>query len=69
MAKIILRDWDLILVRESGEERVLFRAQGLEKTAQVRHRGTSLRIVAFSDYRVQDISALMISSNRSRGPT
>lgn len=59
MAKITLRGSELILVRESGEERSLFQVQRLQKTVQVPHRGTSLRIVAFSDYRVQDIDALI----------
>lgn len=56
--KLILEGRNFVLVDENGEKRLLpYRL--LDTTVEVPHRGGSLRILAFSDYRVQDISALI----------
>jgi len=46
-------------VGSAGEERVLYKLDSLHECAKVSHRGSSLTIVAFSDWRVQDIGRLI----------
>jgi len=56
--RITFRDRRFFLIEENGEEHVL-PFQPLEKIANVPHLGDSLRLVAFSDFRVQNLESLI----------
>lgn len=56
--KITFRDGKFFFVKKNGEEHVL-PFQPLKKLASVPHLGNSLRLVAFSDFRVQNLESLV----------
>src|SRR6266568_399950 len=56
--RLTLQGRKFVIVGQNGEQRVL-PCQLLERTVRVPHRGDSLRLLAFSDYRVQDIGSLI----------
>ncbi len=56
--RITFRDRRFFLIEENGEEHVL-PFQPLEKIANVPHLGDSLRLVAFSDFRLQNLDSLV----------
>src|SRR5438105_2013716 len=56
--KLSLRGREFVIVGQNGEEHVL-PCQLLDRTVAEPHRGDSLRLLAFSDYRVQNIDSLI----------
>jgi Icc-related predicted phosphoesterase len=56
--RLTLRGREFVIVGQNGEEQVL-PCQLLERTVTVSHRSDSLRLLAFSDYRVQNIDSLI----------
>ncbi len=56
--RITFRDRRFFLIDESGKEHVL-PFQPIEKIANVSHPNDSLRLIAFSDFRVQDLDSLV----------
>ncbi len=56
-SKIICKGLEVTLVDSEGKEVSRYRLDVLRKVARVPYRGASLRAIAFSDWRVQDIGA------------
>jgi len=56
--RLTLRGRKFVIVGQDGGQRVL-PCQLLERTVRLPHRGDSLRVLAFSDYRVQEIGSLI----------
>jgi Icc-related predicted phosphoesterase len=58
IGRLTVRGRKFVVVGQNGENLVL-PCRLLESTVRVPHRGNSLRLLAFSDYRVQDIHSLI----------
>lgn len=56
--RLTLRNRKFVIIGENGEERIL-PCHILERIARVPHDGDSLRLVAFSDFRVQNLDSLV----------
>jgi Calcineurin-like phosphoesterase len=57
--KLRIKGNEVCSVGPGGEVRLVYKLDSLRECAEVSHRGSSLRIVGFSDWRVQDIGGLI----------
>jgi hypothetical protein len=58
-SRIVCKGLDVIRVNSAGEAVSSYRLELLRKIVTVSYRGKNLRIVAFSDWRVQEIGELI----------
>jgi Icc-related predicted phosphoesterase len=59
MPKILWKGPEVVLLDSDGEEVSRYRLELLRKTVRLPYRGSTLRLIAFSDWRVQDIRELI----------
>lgn len=57
--KLRIKGNEVYSVGSGGEVCLVYKLDSLRECAEVSHRGSSLRIVGFSDWRVQDIRGLI----------
>lgn len=57
--KLRIKGYEVYSVGSGGEVRHVYRLDSLRECAEVSHRGSSLGIVGFSDWRVQDVRGLI----------